>query len=338
MAPIKFKGVHICPSSEPSISSLNAYVASQPSAVGHLGNARIFVRVSPIKDNPPLLLLHGFPQTHAEWHKLAPLLLPHFTLILIDLRGYGASSSVLSSTNGSGYTKRLMGQDCISVMDQLGYQGRKFAVLGHDRGARVAYRLAFDEPERISRVIVVDIVPTASMFGSFGNVSAAMKGYHWLFLAQPAPFPEEMIKGRDGGSMFLENGLKSWTAAGTLSTFDNEVLEQYREAYVNNDEKIHTTCEDYRAGVFFDRVYDEEDLEAGRKIQAPLLAVWGESGLFAGAMKEEKKKKKKKVKEGPLDVWQRYCVDVKGKGLNCGHFVPEEDPEGLATEVLEFLL
>ncbi|KAL4949666.1 Alpha/Beta hydrolase protein [Aspergillus filifer] len=300
--------------------------------------ARIFTRVSPVhnetdKTKPPLLLLHGFPQTHVEYHRLAPLLLPHFTLILIDLRGYGASSPVLHSENGSGYTKRLMGQDCLSIMEQLGYTD-KFNVLGHDRGARVAYRLAFDAPERVEKVIVTDIVPTAHMFRSFGNASAAVKGYHWLFLAQPAPFPEEMILGADGGRKFLARSLASWTAGQDLSCFDSDVLGLYREAYVDREENIHATCEDYRAGVFYDRVYDEEDLEARRKIEVPLLAIWGESGLFAGAMKEEKAKEK----EGPLDVWKRYANDVQGKGLNCGHFIPEEDPEGLAREALQFLL
>ncbi|KAL3479253.1 Alpha/Beta hydrolase protein [Aspergillus californicus] len=299
--------------------------------------ARIFTRVSPAhnesdKANPPLLLLHGFPQTHAEFHRLAPLLLPHFTLILVDLRGYGASPPVPQSENGSGYTKRLMGQDCLSIMDQLGFSG-KFNVLGHDRGARVAYRLAFDSPERVEKVIVADIVPTAHMFKSFANASAAMKGYHWLFLAQPAPFPEEMILGAEGGRKFLQRSLASWTAGNDLTCFDAGILEKYHEAYVNREENIHATCEDYRAGVFYDRVYDEEDLEAGKKIEVPLLAVWGESGLFAGAMKEEKTKK-----EGPLDVWKRYAKDVQGKGLNCGHFIPEEDPEGLAREALQFLL
>lgn len=291
--------------------------------------AHIFVRVSEPRNKRPLLLLHGFPQTHAEYHKLTPLLLPHFTIILLDLRGYGASSSgPHSSKNGSGYTKRLMGHDCVSVMQQLGFD--KFDLVGHDRGARVAYRLAFDMPERLNRVVAVDIVPTASMFRGFGNVKAALKGYHWLFLGQPEPFPERMIGSTEGGGrMFLEHSLASWTATTTLDCFDATAMQQYREAYCN-EEKIHTTCEDYRAGVFFDRVYDEEELEKGRKIQVPLLAVWGKKGLFAEVMEEGKK-------EGPLQVWQKYCANVQGKGMDSGHFIPEEDPEALASEILQFL-
>jgi haloacetate dehalogenase len=124
--------------------------------------ARIFVRVSPNKGKPPALLLHGFPQTHMEWHRVVPLLLPHYTVVLLDLRGYGASESIADSVNGSGYTKRLMAQDCVSVMDQLGYT--KFTVIGHDRGARVTYRLAFDQPEKLEKVVLIDIIPTAAMF------------------------------------------------------------------------------------------------------------------------------------------------------------------------------
>ena len=289
--------------------------------------ARIFVRVSESRDKEPLLLVHGFPQTHIEFHKIIPYLLPHFTIVLLDLRGYGASSSVPHSSNGSGYTKRLMGQDCVSVMEQLGYD--KFSIVGHDRGARVAYRLAFDTPERLNKVVVVDIVPTASMFRNFGNAKGALKGYHWLFLAQPEPFPERLIGSTEGGGrMFLEHTLASWTATSSLHSFDSTAMQKYEEAYCN-EEKIHTTCEDYRAGVFFDRVYDEEDLEKGRKITVPVLAVWGERGLFADAMEGKM--------EGPLEVWQKYCIDVKGKGLDCGHFIPEEGPEALASEILKFL-
>ncbi|KAL4787451.1 Alpha/Beta hydrolase protein [Aspergillus varians] len=296
----------------------------------------IFVRTSNSKSatsKPPLLLLHGYPQTHIEFHKLAPLLTPHFTLILPDLRGYGASSPAPHSTNGSGYTKRLMAQDCVSVMSQLGYT--KFAVAGHDRGARVAYRLAFDHPSRVSSVVVMDIVPTAEMFRGFGDVGRGLKGWHWLFLAQAEPFPETMIGAGDGGRVYLEYAMGSWTGDGTLGVFTEDMMGRYREAYCV-EERIHSTCEDYRAAAAFDRVYDEEELAAGRKIEVPVLAVWGESGLFAGEMM--KKKQKKGEGEGPVEVWQRYCVDVRGKGLNCGHFVPEEDPEGLAEEILRFLL
>ncbi|KAJ3534568.1 hypothetical protein NM208_g3179 [Fusarium decemcellulare] len=288
--------------------------------------ASIFVRTKVDPNKPPLLLLHGFPQTHVEFHPIIPSLLPHFSIVLLDLRGYGASSTV-PSTNGSGYSKRLMAQDCVSVMSQLGYD--KFTVVGHDRGARVAYRLAFDQPQVLEKLVVVDILPTAAMFRGFGDANAGLKAYHWLFLAQPAPFPETMIKGTDNGKGFLEHTLASWTKLRTLAHFDEPSLEEYTNAYCS-EERIHSTCEDYRAGAFLDRVYDEEELESGRKIETPMLAVWGSSGLFAGATTAKT--------EGPLDVWKRYASDVRGKGLECGHFIPEEDPEGLVGTLLEFLL
>jgi haloacetate dehalogenase len=230
----------------------------------------IYTLTSPktIPPKPPLLLIHGFPQTHIQWHRLAPLLLPHFTLILVDLRGYGSSSLAPASENGSGYTKRLMAQDCIAAVNALGYTDQKINVVGHDRGGRVAYRLTLDFPERVLKLVVVDIIPTASMFRSFGDAGMAVKAYHWTFLAQPAPFPENMIAGSDSGKGFLEHSLAAWTGVKTLDAFDAAVLDGYRRAYCA-EERIHSTCEDYRAGAFFDRVYDEEDLEKGNKTPSP---------------------------------------------------------------------
>ncbi|UPL02298.1 hypothetical protein LCI18_013232 [Fusarium solani-melongenae] len=288
--------------------------------------ASIFVRAKIDSGKPPLLLLHGFPQTHAEFHPIIPSLLPHFSIVLIDLRGYGASS-VVPSTNGSGYSKRLMAQDCASVMAQLGYE--KFTLIGHDRGARVAYRLAFDQPQTLVKVVVVDIIPTAAMYRGFGDVHAGLRAYHWLFLAQPAPFPETMIKGTDNGKGFLEHTLATWTKKRSLADFDEAALEEYKDAYCS-EERIHSTCEDYRAGAFLDRTYDEQELELGRKIETPMLAVWGSTGLFAEAMAAKA--------EGPLEAWKKYASNVQGKGLECGHFVVEEDPEGLVEALLEFLL
>jgi haloacetate dehalogenase len=296
--------------------------ASQHFKVDTPGSPSIFGRFKLENLKPPLLLLHGFPQTHVEFHKVAPLLEPYFSLVLLDLRGYGLSSTV-SSENGSGYSKRLMAQDAVTVMQRLGYD--HFSILGHDRGARVAYRLALDTPGKVDKVIVVDIIPTHSMFGGFGDIARGLRGYHWLFLAQPAPFPETLIKAADNGKFFLENTLASWTAKRTLEDFDLAALEVYREAYCS-DERIHSTCEDYRAGAHLDRAFNEEDVRNGNKIHVPLLAVWGQRGLFAEAMKSS-----------PLDIWIQFAEDVTGVGLECGHFITEEDPEGFVNECLKFL-
>jgi haloacetate dehalogenase len=288
--------------------------------------AKIFVRAADQDEKkPPLLLIHGYPQTHVTFHKVTPYLQPHFRVVLVDLRGYGASS-IVPSSNGSGYTKRLMAEDCISVMAQLGYD--KFTAVGHDRGARVAYRLAFDHPEKLHKIAVLDIIPTAAMFRGFGNATRAVKTYHWLFLAQAEPFPERMIVGTDGGRLFLEHSLASWSAKRDLHAFDADALELYREAYCS-EERIHSTCEDYRAGAFLDRVYDEEDLANGKKIETPLLALWGNGGLaFAGMTKGDGE---------TLEIWREYAKDVSGRALACGHFIPEEDPKGLADALLAFL-
>ncbi|TPX13343.1 uncharacterized protein E0L32_006316 [Thyridium curvatum] len=287
----------------------------------------IFVRAKTDADKPPLLLIHGYPQTHVEWHPIIPALLPHFSVVLIDLRGYG-QSSIVPSTNGSGYSKRLMAEDCIAVMAKLGYS--KFSVMGHDRGARVTYRLAFDHPEVLTKAVVLDIIPTAAMFESFGNTGSALKAYHWLFLAQPAPFPEDMIKGADGGRRFVEHSLSAWTKDKNLDAFGAAAMDAYRKAYCD-DARIHSTCEDYRAGAFLDRKYDEEELRAGRKIKTPLLAVWGATGFLVEGAPAVKT-------EGPLETWQKYAENVTGVGLECGHFIPEEDPEGLLEVLLPFLL
>ncbi|KAG4264864.1 hypothetical protein FPRO03_00148 [Fusarium proliferatum] len=286
----------------------------------------IFVRTKIDPGKPPLLLLHGFPQTHVEYHRVIPSLLPHFSIILLDLRGYGQSATV-PSTNGSGYSKRLMANDCISVMSQLGYN--KFLLVGHDRGARVAYRLAFDHPEAVAKVVVIDIIPTAAMFQGFGDVTAGLKAYHWLFLAQPDPFPENMIQGADNGKQYLEHTLASWTRKKTLEDFDERALEEYRKAYCH-ETRIHSTCEDYRAGAFLDKAYDEKDVQEGNKIQAPMLAIWGNAGVSAESLQNKS--------EGPLEIWQKYTHNVCGKALECGHFIPEEDSEGLSEVLVPFLL
>jgi haloacetate dehalogenase len=263
----------------------------------------------------PLLLLHGYPQTHAIWHKVAPALAARFTLIIPDLRGYGASSKPATDTDHLAYSKRAMALDMIEVMAALGFD--RFDIAGHDRGARVTYRLALDHPERVRRAAVLDIIPTIEQFERL-NRTSARAAYHWYFLAQPAPFPETLI-GKDP-DFFLTHTLESW--CGTPGAFTPKALANYREAF-RDPAVIHATCEDYRAGIGCDCDFDEADRSAVRKIAAPLLALWGAQGRPHRG-------------QAVLEVWRKWADNVTGEAIECGHFIPEERPDELAGLLLRF--
>jgi haloacetate dehalogenase len=273
---------------------------------------RLFARSG--GSGPPLLLLHGYPQTHAQWHKIAADLAQSFHVVLMDLRGYGASF-VAAGEAGALYTKRLMAEDAIEVMRALGFT--QFYIAGHDRGGRVAYRLALDHPEHVLRLAVLDIVPTAMQW-RYMDAQAAMRVYHWMFLAQPAPFPETLIGGAP--LYYLEHTLKSWSASKSLDFIDPEALAHYKASFSQPD-RLHASCEDYRAGATIDRDYDEADLAAGKKIGQPLLVLWGARGLPGGA---------------PLDIWREFGVNVQGQKIESGHFLPEENPQATLAALLEF--
>ena len=277
---------------------------------------RFFVRTG--GHGPPLLLLHGYPQTHAEWHRMAGPLAQRYSVVLMDLRGYG-QSFVPASQDGDGMSKRLMGLDAVAVMAKLGHG--KFRLVGHDRGGRVAYRLAFDRPAVLEKMAVIDIIPTASMFRGMNKVKSALAAYHWLFLARPAPFPETLIGA--SARYFLEHTLASWTATKDLSVFDPRALEDFRRGF-EDPARIHASCEDYRAGANIDRVQDEDDLKAGRRIDVPMLAIWGDAGIPASGI-------------SPLDVWREFARDVTSASVASGHFVPEENPAGCLAAIEEFL-
>ncbi|GLK67694.1 alpha/beta fold hydrolase [Hansschlegelia plantiphila] len=280
-----------------------------------VGEVEIFARIG--GEGPPLLLLHGYPQTHVCWHKIAPALSRSFTLILADLRGYGASSAPAPVANGANYAKREMAEDMVGLMRALGQ--KRFAVAGHDRGGRVAYRMALDHPERVARLAVLDIVPTARMWSGMDS-RMAMKAYHWLFLAQPAPLPETLI-GRDP-DFFIDWTLASWTASNNLEPFDQRALAHYR-AFFRQSARIAATCGDYRAGATVDASHDAVDHEAGRRITAPLLALWGAKGFPSEG-------------SGPLEIWRTWGTDVQGRGLPGGHFLPEEVEQETADALLAF--
>jgi haloacetate dehalogenase len=264
----------------------------------------------------PLLLVHGYPQTHVMWHKVAPRLAERFTVVAPDLRGYGASGKPATDGEHLPYSKGAMALDLVEVMTTLGFD--RFDIVGHDRGARVTYRLALDHPARVRRAAVLDIVPTIEQFERMDR-NSARAAYHWFFLTQPAPFPETLI-GKDP-DYFIEHSMQTW--CGTPGAFTPEAMTAYRDAF-RDHAVIHATCEDYRAGIGCDCAFDDADRKAGNKITAPLLALWGARGRpFRGGQL--------------LDIWKNWALDVRGEPLECGHFIAEEAPDTLLEKLLAFL-
>ncbi|MBT9289453.1 alpha/beta hydrolase [Hyphomicrobiaceae bacterium 22] len=299
-----------------------------------VGEARLFCRVGGRDDAPPVVLVHGYPQTHVEWHRIAGALAQDFRIVLPDLRGYGWSSVPPDRPGHAAYSKRTMAEDIVRLMEKLGHV--HFAYVGHDRGARVGYRLALDHPGRLSRLALLDIVPTAAMWSGM-DARLAMKVYHWLFLAQPAPLPETLIGSRHAA--YLDHTLASWTKARDLSAFDRGALAHYH-AFFGVPERLHATCEDYRAGATIDRALDEETLAAGRTIGCPTLVLWGSSGIPAdggtasdvGTMEDGGT-----VEDGPLAAWRSFADDLRGAPIDSGHFLPEENPEATLAALVPFL-
>jgi len=275
---------------------------------------QIFARVG--GKGPPLLLLHGYAESNVMWHKVAPLLAPHFTLVIADLPGYGWSAVPESGEDHAPYTKRAMANAMIEMMERLGFA--RFRLAGHDRGGRVAYRLALDHPGRLEQLAVLDIVPTYAMWHNLDR-TLAFKVWHWTFLALPAPFPESVI-GRDPVA-FLDWKMASWTKSKDLSAFDPRALAHYH-AFFSDPLRIHATCEDYRAGRTTDLAIDEADRKAGKKIGCPLLAIWGAAGIPS--------------ENTPLDVWREWADDVRGFPIDSGHFLCEENPQATAKALLGY--
>lgn len=276
---------------------------------------KIFARTG--GSGPPLLLLHGYAQSNVMWHRAAPQLAAHFSVVVPDLPGYGWSAVPRSGPDHAPYTKRAMAAAMIDVMEALGYA--QFDLAGHDRGGRVSYRLALDHPGRLRRLAVLDIVPTYAMWHSMDS-ALAYKVWHWTFLALPAPFPEEMI-GRDPVA-FLDWKMASWTKSKDLSAFDPRALAHYR-AFFQDPSRIHATCEDYRAGRTTDLAHDEANRAAGDKIGCPLLAIWGAAGIPSET-------------SSPLETWRQWASDVRGFPIDSGHFLCEENPAATAKALIDF--
>lgn len=278
---------------------------------------KIFARVG--GEGPPVVLVHGFPQTHAEWHKIAPELAKTHTVVCPDLRGYGWSSAPHGDGGRALYAKRAMGEDIVAVMGALGHI--RFSVIGHDRGARVGYRLALDHPGRVERLALLDILPTLSMWEGM-SAARAMQVYHWTFLAQPEPVPENLIKADPAG--WLDHTIASWSRAKSLDLFDPLAMQSYRDSF-NDPSRIHAACEDYRAGATTDLDHDKADRDAGRTISCPVLALWGEAGIPARGA-------------SPLEIWREtFAPGAQGRAIESGHFLPEENPAATLAALTPFL-
>jgi haloacetate dehalogenase len=260
-------------------------------------------------EGPPLLLLHGSPQTLAMWHLVAPRLAEDFTVIATDLRGYGDSSKPESAPNHEPYSKRAMAEDQVAVMKHFGFE--QFALCGHDRGGRVGYRMALDHPGVVTKLAVLDILPTWEAF-SRADMSFGLSYWHWFFLAQPFDLPERLLAVEPEKALFR----------GGSEAIAPEAMEQYVRC-LRAPETIHATCEDYRAAATLDHEHDAKDREAGRRIGCPVLALWGGRGFLEGHY-------------DVLDVWRGWADDVQGRALDSGHYIPEEAPEETLSEVRAF--
>lgn len=264
---------------------------------------------------PPLLLLHGYPQTHVMWHKIAPALSEKFTVVASDMRAYGDSSKPETDETHSPYSKRAMGADQVEVMRQLGYE--QFLLVGHDRGGRVGHRIALDHPKAIQKLAVLDIAPTYTMYKTT-DMEFAQAYYHWFFLIQAHDLPERMI-GADP-AFYLSKKFGQWGRDN--SAFTPAALAEYHRCFT--PETIHASCEDYRASATIDIEHDQVDIDQGRRIQCPVLCLWGEKG-FVGK------------KYDVIAEWKKWADHVEGKGIPCGHYLPEEAPQETLEALLAFL-
>jgi haloacetate dehalogenase len=260
---------------------------------------------------PPVLLLHGYPQTHSMWHRVAPMLAERFTVVCPDLRGYGDSGKPHSDGTHDPYSKRVMALDQLELMRALGFE--RFALVGHDRGARVARRLALDYPDAVSKLAILDIVPTESIYGTLDQ-GRATTVWRYFFLVQPPDLPERLIAADPG--FYLDWTLREW--CGTPGSLTEAAVSEYRRCF--DAATIHACCEDYRAGATIDLAHDRAD---AARIRCPVLVLWSEHGIGSAY--------------DVLSIWHEQADDVRGRALDCGHFLAEERPEETTTELIAFL-
>lgn len=278
-----------------------------------LGEAEIHCRTG--GSGPPLLLLHGYPQTHVAWHRVAPRLMRQFSLVVPDLRGYGASRGPKPDAAHRNYSKRAMAKDMAELMTALGHE--RFLLAGHDRGARVGFRLCLDQPARVERFAALDIIPTLDAWEQM-DADKALSSYHWLFLAVPAPVPETLI-GADP-DFYIRHLLDRWV--GRPDALHPQAVEAYRMQF-HDPAVIAATCADYRAGASVDRSEDAEDRQQGRKIACPVLLLWGSRYLSSKT-------------SSPIAAWRKWASDVREQAFDCGHFLAEEVPEECAQALTTF--
>jgi haloacetate dehalogenase len=282
------------------------------------GETSIFARRSGA--GPPILLLHGFPQTHLMWREVAPLLARRFTVVCADLRGYGRSGCPPSAPDHAPYAKRAMARDMVALMEQLGCP--RFSVAGHDRGGRVAHRLALDHPERVDRVAVLDVLPTAEVWER-ADARFALGFWPWSLLAQPEPLPERLVTAAP--EAIVDDALDGWGSP--RAAFPPEVRAAYIEA-LRDPAHVHAICEEYRAAATSDREHDAADRRARRRIAGPLLVLWSGPGALGTWYTEA---------GGPLALWRAWADEVQGRPLAAAHFFPEERPDETADALIGFL-
>ena len=281
----------------------------------HASDGEILISYQMGGSGPPLLLLHGFPQTKMIWHRVAPALAKHFTVIASDLRGYGASSKPQGLADHSTYSKRAMASDQAQLMNALGFS--HYGVLGHDRGGRIAHRLALDYGKQVNKLMVLDISPTLAMYEQT-SMQFASSYWHWFFLIQKAPIPETMI---GANTEFFMKQFMGGRHAG-LSIFAPECWQEYVLA-MSDPACLHAMCEDYRAAASIDLEHDRQSIAQKQLLEMPVRVLWGEFGQVNACFK-------------PLEDWQKLGTDVSGQTLQSGHYIPEEIPEGLIAEALSF--
>jgi haloacetate dehalogenase len=283
-----------------------------------VNGVQIFARTGGRRNGPPLLLMHGFPQTHAIWHRVAQRLAERFLLVMPDLRGYGDSAKPEGLDDHFNYSKRAMAADMAALMHSLGHE--RYGVVGHDRGGRVAHRLALDHSAAVSRLMVIDIAPTLDMYDAT-DMRFARYYYHWFHLIQPAPLPEKMIGGDP--AFYLHWKLGGWGSSGT-SFIEPDAMAEYRRCFCRT-EAIHAACEDYRASAGIDLDHDRASRERGQKVACDMRLLWGSRGIVAALF-------------DPVALWQAQCGGhVSGRAVEAGHYIPEELHELTAQEIAEFM-